>query len=171
MSTFNRLDLQTLGSQPIMKPKDLPDHWQSLGVVTRPWRKENEEKEEPIFQDSFSMEKGVTPLLLWPVENGEWELPVSQVVVRIYVMFTRSDYFGVFNTNEMQKVAWCINLPGGKQKLCGKTFAQEVFSILHSPPSAFQGERATSPRAIATADTKSRILPYLGNIRYMRLIQ
>ena len=26
MSTCNRLDLQTLGSQPIM-PKNLPDHW------------------------------------------------------------------------------------------------------------------------------------------------
>ena len=41
-------------------------------------------------------------------------------------MFTRSDHFGVFNTNEMQKGAWCVNLPGDKQKLCGKTFAQEV---------------------------------------------
>jgi hypothetical protein len=26
MSTCNRLDLQTLGSQPIL-PKNLPDHW------------------------------------------------------------------------------------------------------------------------------------------------
>ena len=26
MSTWNRLDLQTLGSQPVM-PKNLPDHW------------------------------------------------------------------------------------------------------------------------------------------------
>ena len=26
MSTCNRLDLQTIGSQPIM-PKNLPDHW------------------------------------------------------------------------------------------------------------------------------------------------
>jgi hypothetical protein len=26
MSTCNRLDLQTLGSQPVM-PKNLPDHW------------------------------------------------------------------------------------------------------------------------------------------------
>jgi hypothetical protein len=26
MSTCNRLDLQTLGSQPIM-PKNLPEHW------------------------------------------------------------------------------------------------------------------------------------------------
>ena len=26
MSTGNRLDLQTLGSQPVM-PKNLPDHW------------------------------------------------------------------------------------------------------------------------------------------------
>jgi hypothetical protein len=49
---------------------------------------------------------------------------------------------------------------GVKRKLCGKTFAQEVFFILHSSPvkekngilnlqrmdpSAFQGERATSP--------------------------
>jgi hypothetical protein len=27
MSTYNRLDLQTIGFQPIM-PKNLPDHWQ-----------------------------------------------------------------------------------------------------------------------------------------------
>ena len=27
MSTCNRLDLQTLGSQPIIMPKNLPDHW------------------------------------------------------------------------------------------------------------------------------------------------
>ena len=64
---------------------------------------------------------------------------------KIYALFTRSDHFGEFNINEMQKVGWCINLPGEKQKLCSKTFAQEVFSILHSSPSAFQGERATSP--------------------------
>ena len=28
MSTFNRLDLQTLGSQPAM-PKNLPDQWRA----------------------------------------------------------------------------------------------------------------------------------------------
>ena len=66
-------------------------------------------------------------------------------MVRIYALFTRSDHFGVFNTNEMQKVAWCLNLLGEKQKFCGKTFAQEVFSILHSLQSAFQGEHAMSP--------------------------
>ena len=27
LSTCNRLDLQTLGSQPVMMPKNLPDHW------------------------------------------------------------------------------------------------------------------------------------------------
>ena len=27
MSTCNRLDLQTLGSQPVIMPKRLPDHW------------------------------------------------------------------------------------------------------------------------------------------------
>ena len=43
-------------------------------------------------------------------------------------------HFRVFNTNEMQKIAWCINLPGEKQKLCGETFAREVFSILRPPP-------------------------------------
>jgi hypothetical protein len=37
--------------------------------------------------------------------------------------------------------------------LCGETFPQEVFFILHSPisengPSAIQGERATSPFSI-----------------------
>jgi hypothetical protein len=32
MSTYNRLDLQTLGSQPIM-PKYLPDHWASVTSV------------------------------------------------------------------------------------------------------------------------------------------
>ena len=67
----------------------------------------------------------------------------------------------VSNTHEMKKVAWCINLPGEKQKFCSETFAQEVSfilhsspvdekkfspsSILHSSPSAFQGECATSP--------------------------
>jgi hypothetical protein len=35
MSTCNRLDLQTLGSQPIM-PKDLPDHWSELAGVINP---------------------------------------------------------------------------------------------------------------------------------------
>ena len=32
MSTCNRLDLQTLGSQPIM-PKNLPDHWSRRSCV------------------------------------------------------------------------------------------------------------------------------------------
>ena len=27
MSTCNRLDLETLGSQPMTMPKNLPDHW------------------------------------------------------------------------------------------------------------------------------------------------
>ena len=27
MSTYNRLDLQTLGCQPISMPKNLSDHW------------------------------------------------------------------------------------------------------------------------------------------------
>ena len=53
---------------------------------------------------------------------------------KIYALFTRSDHFGEFNINEMQKVGWCINLPGEKQKRCSKTFAQEVFSILRPPP-------------------------------------
>ena len=30
MSTCNRLDLQTLGSQPVNMPKNLPDHWPVL---------------------------------------------------------------------------------------------------------------------------------------------
>ena len=36
MSTCNRLDLQTLGSQPIIMPKNLPDHWLSLIVNQSP---------------------------------------------------------------------------------------------------------------------------------------
>ena len=34
MSTCNRLDLQTLGTQPIM-PKNLPDHWSSETKVAQ----------------------------------------------------------------------------------------------------------------------------------------
>jgi hypothetical protein len=94
----------------------------------------------------------VTPLL-WPVESGEWELPVSQDVVRIYAMFIPQ-----IKHNKPPAVKEATL--GEKQKLCGKTFTQEVFSILHSSPveekngifnlqrldpSAFQGERATSP--------------------------
>ena len=37
-------------------------------------------------------------------------------MVRMYPLFTRSDHFGVFNMNEMQKETWCINLPDEKQK-------------------------------------------------------
>ena len=99
-------------------------------------RMENEEKEEPIGQQLLHGERCDTPITsgMWRIENREEELPLSQLVVRIYALFTRSDHFGVSNTNEMQKVVWCINLPGEKQKLCSKTFAQEVFSIL-CPPS------------------------------------
>ena len=32
MSTYNQLDLQTLGSQPVM-PKNLPDHWSKSIVI------------------------------------------------------------------------------------------------------------------------------------------
>ena len=31
MSTCNRLDLQTLGSQPMIVPKNFPDHWIGVG--------------------------------------------------------------------------------------------------------------------------------------------
>ena len=30
MSTCNRLDLQTLGSRPVIMPKNLPNHWSSV---------------------------------------------------------------------------------------------------------------------------------------------
>jgi hypothetical protein len=78
---------------------------------------------------------------------------VSQHVVRIYALFTPQ-----IKHNEPPTVKEVT--PGEKQKLCGKTFAQEVFSILHSSPvkekngilnlqrmgpSAFQGERVMSP--------------------------
>ena len=36
MSTCNQLDLQTLGSQPMVMPKNLPDHWLSLLIVVQP---------------------------------------------------------------------------------------------------------------------------------------
>ena len=36
MSTYNRLDLQTLGIQPIIMPKNLPDHWPWI-VWTNMW--------------------------------------------------------------------------------------------------------------------------------------
>jgi hypothetical protein len=80
------------------------------------------------------------------VESGEWELPVSQDVVRIYAMFIPQ-----IKHNKP---------PAVKEATLGETFTQEVFSILHSSPveekngifnlqrldpSAFQGERATSP--------------------------
>ena len=42
MLTCNRLDLETLGSQPIIMPKNLPEHWvekQPVEVTTRLSRK------------------------------------------------------------------------------------------------------------------------------------
>ena len=33
MSTCNRLELQTLGSQPVTTPKNLPDHWSKLSKL------------------------------------------------------------------------------------------------------------------------------------------
>ena len=36
MSTCNRLDLQALGSQPVL-PKNLPDHWSDRGWDVHPY--------------------------------------------------------------------------------------------------------------------------------------
>ena len=42
LSTCNRLDLQTLGSRPVMMPKNLPDRWnRMLMSVCKPWRFSN----------------------------------------------------------------------------------------------------------------------------------
>jgi hypothetical protein len=60
------------------------------------------------------------------MENGEWKLPVSQHVVRIYALFKESVPRRAFAGEEA--------IPGEKQKLCSKTFTQEVFSILHPSP-------------------------------------
>jgi hypothetical protein len=49
---------------------------------------------------------------------------VSQHVVRIYALFTPQ-------IKHNKPLAMKEETPGEKQKLCGKTFAQEVFSILH----------------------------------------
>ena len=77
----------------------------------------------------------MTPLL-WPVENGEWRMGITrELACGKNLSFVHTlGHFGVFNTNEMQKVAWCINLRSEKTKLCGNTFAQEVFAILRPPP-------------------------------------
>ena len=32
MSTCNRLDMQTLGSRPVIMPKNLPDHWSYMST-------------------------------------------------------------------------------------------------------------------------------------------
>ena len=47
--------------------------------------------------------------------------------------------------DEMPKIAWYINLPSEKQKLCSKTFAQAVFSILQYSP---VDEKKFSPSSI-----------------------
>jgi hypothetical protein len=61
------------------------------------------------------------------MENGEWELPMSQHVVRIYA---RPPPQIKHREPHVVKEA----TPGENQKLCCKTFTQEVFSILHSSP-------------------------------------
>jgi hypothetical protein len=53
---------------------------------------ENEEKEEPIGQLLHG--ESVTPLVArgeWRMENGEWKLPMSQHVVRIYAATTTAN--------------------------------------------------------------------------------
>ena len=58
-------------------------------------------------------------------------------MVRIYALFTRSDHFGVFNTNEMKKIAWSINLPGeNRRSFAVKPLHKKFypFSILRPPP-------------------------------------
>jgi hypothetical protein len=60
------------------------------------------------------------------VENGEWKLSVSQHVVKIYALFKESV---PRRASAGEKATPCE-----KQKLCSKTFAQEVFSILHPSP-------------------------------------
>jgi hypothetical protein len=61
------------------------------------------------------------------MENREWELHASHHVVRIYALFTPQIKHNV-------PLAVKEATLGEKQKLCCKTFAQEVFSILHSSP-------------------------------------
>jgi hypothetical protein len=65
-------------------------------------------------------------------ENGEWGLHVSQHVVRIYALF---------NENVPQRAS-----NGEKRKLCGKTFAPEVFFILHSSPVVDKNENLNLQR-------------------------
>ena len=99
---------------------------------------------------------------LWPVENGECELPFCRPhVVRIYALFTRLD----FKSNWSSSCTFCSveeATLGEKQRPVVKP-SPRSFSILHSPPmeeqkfhspfsenepSAVQGERATSPFSI-----------------------
>ena len=51
MSICNRLDLQTLGSQPIMMPKNLPNH--ALGKV---W--EEREYDVSVFRETIQATRG-----------------------------------------------------------------------------------------------------------------
>ena len=62
MSTCNRLDLQTLGSQPIM-PKNLPDQWCEVALrITR--------ERERLSQ----LELGSPPLLVRPCNWPYWQV-------------------------------------------------------------------------------------------------
>ena len=56
MSTYNRVDLQTLGSQPVIMLNNLPDHW--FGLT---WRNDKETKargpgEVPLAKQSSHIE-------------------------------------------------------------------------------------------------------------------
>ena len=57
---------------------------------------ENEEKEEPIGW-LLRGERCDTPIVV----RGEWRMGIT----RVLAMFTCLDHFGVFNTNELQKLA------------------------------------------------------------------
>ena len=40
MSTCDRLDLQTLGSQPVIMPQNLPDHWCNVNLSEEACKKD-----------------------------------------------------------------------------------------------------------------------------------
>ena len=50
MWTCNRPDLQTLGSQPVIMPKNLPDHWSKSDVFSKS-KPRNGESTQPLVTD------------------------------------------------------------------------------------------------------------------------
>ena len=151
MSTCNRLDLQTLGSQPFM-PKNLSDRWwgEEVGLNLGPgmYKVVNIKPDIITGERKFSLKQFGMGLLLWR-DDSKFSAPGGNIFCYVFVLnFFLSSFFQIrANAHTMlyEDPKFC-SWNYANLKICSRVGAELVFGREVSETSRILGVDETVPR-------------------------